>query len=533
MEFSIIDWITLGIYFLVLAALGVYFSLRQKSATQFFLAGRNTRWYAIGTSIFAANISSEHLIGLAGSGATTGLAVGAYEWMAVFCLFILGWVFLPKYIKSQVFTMPEFLERRFNAHCRWYITILSIVAYIFTKISVSLFAGAIVLKYTVGWDYMTSAFILVIATGIYTIAGGLAAVIYADILQTIVIITGSAILTIIGLVEVGGFAGLRESLPSGSFDMVYPASHDVYPWTGVIFGILILGIWYWATDQYIVQKTLSARNLDQARAGTNLTAALKILPVFIFVLPGLIAHALWPAEVEASPDLAYPMMLTRLLPSGLSGLVMAALLAAIISSLSAVFNSISTLFTMDIYRKLKPAAKDRELVRMGRIFTAVIVVIGVIWIPLIRHLSNQIYQYLQSVQAYISPPITAVFLTGILWKKSTGKAAFITLITGGILGAFRFILDIISKSSDVGWFKGFAELSFLNYCIIMFIICLMLLIVLSYLLTDTSSMKKTDELVIHKEELTSGKISTWTIVNIGFSAVVGLTVIMLWIHFSQ
>lgn len=532
MKFSTIDWITLGLYFMILAAVGVYFSLRQKSAAQFFLAGRNTRWYAIGTSIFAANISSEHLIGLAGSGATAGLAVGAYEWMAVFCLFILAWVFLPKYIKSKVFTLPEFLEKRFNTQCRWYMSIISIVAYIFTKISVSLFAGAIVLKYTVGWDYITSAFILVVATGIYTIAGGLAAVIYADILQTAVIIAGSASLTIIGLVKLNGFAGLKASLPSGFFDMVYPASHNVYPWTGVIFGILILGIWYWATDQYIVQKALSARNLDQARAGANLTAALKILPVFIFVLPGLIAHALWPAEVKASPDLAYPMMLTRLLPTGLAGLTMAALLAAIISSLSAVFNSCSTLFTMDIYHKLKPAAKDKELVRMGRIFTVVIMIIGILWIPLIRHLNNQIYQYLQSVQAYIGPPITAVFLAGVFWKKTTGKAAFITLITGGILGAFRFIMDIISKSIDVGWLKGFVELSFLNYCIIMFIVCLMLLIILSYLKPDEPSKNKTDELLIHKEELTHAKISTWTIVNIGFSIIVGLTVIILWIHFS-
>jgi SSS family solute:Na+ symporter len=532
MKFSIIDWITLGFYFLVLAALGVYFSFKQKSATQYFLAGRNTRWYAIGTSVFAANISSEHLIGLAGSGATAGLAVGGYEWMAAFCLFILAWVFLPKYIKSKVFTIPEFLERRFNPHCRWYITIISIISYIFTKISVALFAGAIVLKYTVGWNYMTSAFILVIATGIYTMAGGLAAVIYADILQTTVIIAGSALLTIIGLVKVNGFVGLRESLPSGFFDMVYPSSHNVYPWTGMIFGILIIGIWYWATDQYIVQKTLSARNLNQARAGANFTAALKILPVFIFVLPGLIARSLWPVEVEASPDIAYPMMLTRLLPSGFSGLIMAAVLAAIISSLSAVFNSISTLFTMDIYLKLKPAAEDKELVLMGRIFIVVIVIIGVIWIPLIRHLSNQIYQYLQSVQSYISPPITAVFLTGILWRKTSGKAAFITLITGGILGALRFILDIFAKSLDVSWLKGFVELSFLNYSIIMFIICLILIISLSYILPETSSVKKSEDLIIRKGELGEGKISTWTIVNIGFSVVVGITIIMLWIHFS-
>ncbi|GAI49305.1 unnamed protein product, partial [marine sediment metagenome] len=236
----------------------------------------------------------------------------------------------------------EFLEQRFNSECRWYVTGISIIAYIFTKISVALFAGAILLKYTVGWDYMTSALILVVATGIYTIAGGLAAVIYADIIQTTILIVGSAVLVIIGMQEVNGFHGLREALPPDFFDMVWPANHDVYPWPGVIFGILILGIWYWATDQYIVQKALSARNLDQARAGANLTALLKILPVFIFVLPGLIARALWSAEIETSPDMAYPMMLTRLLPPGLSGLVMAALLAALISSLSAVFNASST-----------------------------------------------------------------------------------------------------------------------------------------------------------------------------------------------
>ena len=214
MELSIYDWLILGLYFLILFTLGVYFARKQKSATQYFLAGRKSRWYVIGPSTFAANISSEHLIGLAGSGAAAGLAVGAYEWMAVFCLFSLAWIFLPKYLKSKVFTMPEFLEKRFNPQCRWYLTVISIIAYIFTKISVALFAGAIILKFTVGWDYLTSALILVVATGLYAMAGGLSAVIYADLIQTTILIAGSVILTLIGLDKVDGFAGLRNALPS-------------------------------------------------------------------------------------------------------------------------------------------------------------------------------------------------------------------------------------------------------------------------------------------------------------------------------
>ncbi|MFW6227797.1 MAG: sodium:solute symporter family transporter, partial [Bacteroidota bacterium] len=396
MVFNLLDWIVVFVYFGFLFSLAVYFSRKQKNTTDYFLAGRNSKWYAIGTSIFAANISSEHLIGLAGSGAAAGLAVGAYEWMAVFCLFGLIWIFLPGYLKSKIFTMPEFLEKRYNSQSRWYLSIISLLAYIFTKISVALFAGAIILKLVLGWDYMVSALILIVFTGLYTIAGGLSAVIFADIIQTVVLIIGSIVLTIIGLDRVGGFMELKNSLPPSFFDMFRSVNDPVYPWPGVIFGILILGIWYWATDQYIVQKALSAKHLDQARAVGNLTALLKILPVFIFVLPGLIARVLWPEQLAASPDSAYPLLLTRLLPPGFSGIILAALFAALISSLSAVFNSCASIFTMDIYRKIKPGANEKRLVLTGRIFTGIIVVIGLLWIPIIRHMSNQIYQYLQA-----------------------------------------------------------------------------------------------------------------------------------------
>ena len=531
MKFGFFDWLILGVYFLLLFMIGAYYSRKQKNTTQYFLAGRKSRWYAIGASIFAANISSEHLIGLAGSGAAAGLAVGAYEWMAVFCLFSLIWIFLPNYLKSKVFTMPEFLEKRYNPQSRWYLTSISILAYIFTKISVALFAGAILLKYLLGLDTLTSALILVTVTGIYTIAGGLAAVIFADVIQAIILISGSLILTLTGLSRVGGFAGLRESLPPGFFDMVHPASHPVYPWPGVFFGILILGIWYWSTDQYIVQKALSARNLDHARAGANLTALLKILPVFIFVLPGLIGRALWPDELANNPDMAYPIVISRLLPAGLSGLVVAALLAALVSSLSAVFNSCSSLFTMDIYRKINPGAGERQLVFTGRIFTGIIVMIGILWIPFIRHMSDQIYQYLQAVQSYIGPPITAVFLLGIFWKRATGKAAFITLITGGLIGAARFVLDILSKNHDLGFVTPAVTMSFLNFSIIIFLVCVLLMVVISTL-TQLPDREKTEDIVIDFSRIRQTHYTRWTYINIAFSVLVGLIVVSLWSYFS-
>ena len=534
MELTFIDWISIGVYFLFLFGTGLYFSRRQKTASDYFLAGRNSRWYAIGSSVFAANISSEHLIGLAGSGAAAGLAVGAYEWMAVFCIFALIWFFLPRYLKSKVFTMPEFLERRFNSACRWYLTTLSILAYIFTKISVALFAGAIIMKFVLGWDYMFSALVLVVFTGLYTIAGGLSAVIFADMVQTAILIIGSVILTLIGINRAGGLHEIHASLPPDFFDMLRPASDPHYPWPGIIFGIFILGIWYWATDQYIVQKALSARNLDHARAGGNLTALLKILPVFLFVFPGLIARVLWPEQVASEPDMAYPMLLTNLLPPGVSGLVIAALMAALISSLSAVFNSTSSIFTMDIFRKFRPDAPDRTLVRAGRIFTVVIVVIGLLWIPLIRHLSNQIYQYLQSVQAYISAPVTAVFLVGILWKRTTGKAAFITLLTGGILGALRFVLDIVTKNHALPGLEFYTGIPFLNFCVFLFILCVILLISIS-MITENPSFKKADiELICDtgKGQVARKGEQRLLYVNIAFSILVGLTVISLWIWLS-
>lgn len=533
MVLSTFDWITITVYFLAVFAVGFYFARKKRTSRDYFLAGNKIGWFAVGASIFATNIGSEHFIGLAGSGAATGLAVGAYEIAAAYCIFVLAWVFLPYYLKSRVYTMPEFLERRFNPQCRWFLTGISLFAYVFTKISVSLFAGAILIKAVIGWPPLVSAVLLVLATGVYTVAGGLSAVIYTDMIQAFILIGGSIVLTVVGMVKVGGFEGLRAALPPDFFHMIKPMNHPVYPWTGTIFGILILGIWYWGTDQVIVQRALGAKNLTHSRGSALFAAALKILPLFILVLPGLIAHALWKTELAADPDMAYPFIVTRLMPAGLAGLMIAALLAALMSSLSAVFNSCSTLITMDVYRKINPDASERRLVTIGRWTTVAIVIVSILWIPMIRFLSNQVYQYLQSIQAYVGAPISAVFLTGVLWKRSTGTAAITTLITGVLLGVIRFATDILLK---MGYsipfpFSLLTGYAFLNYSVIIFIVCVLIMIVIS-LATAKPDEEKIRNLTFSPGTITEGVDRIWTVVHIAVTILVGITVTAIWMHFA-
>ena len=371
-----IDIAIIAVYFVVIFAIGFYFARKERTSTDYFLASRNVGWFAIGASLFVSNISTEHFIGLAGSGASSGLAVGSFEWLACLILLVLGWVFVPFYLRSNVFTMPEFLERRFSRSCAVYLAGISILAYVFTKISVHLYAAAIVLERVVGWSPLTAAVILVIATGIYTIAGGLAAVIYTDLVQTLILIVGAVILTVIGMHQVGGFAGLRAALPASYFHMVKPMSDPDFPWTGIFFGAPILGIWYWCTDQVIVQRVLSAKDEGHAKAATIFAGFLKILPVFMLVLPGLIAVALYRDLFKFGPhgevlngDIAYPTLIINLLPTGLVGVMIAALLAALMGAMSSVFNSASTLVTLDFYKKIKPDASEKQLVGFGRVMT--------------------------------------------------------------------------------------------------------------------------------------------------------------------
>jgi SSS family solute:Na+ symporter len=544
-----IDLAIIAVYFVLVFAIAFYFARRKRTSEDYFLASRDVGWFAIGASLFVSNISTEHFIGLAGSGATSGLPVGHFEWMACIMVLILGWVFVPFYKRSNVFTMPEFLERRFNRNCAVYLAAISILAYIFTKISVHLYAAAIVLERVVGWSPLTAAFILVIATGIYTIAGGLAAVIYTDLVQTLILIFGAVILTIIGLDKAGGFAGLRAALPPSYFHMFRPMSDPEFPWTGIFFGAPILGIWYWCTDQVIVQRVLSAKDEGNAKAATIFAGFLKILPVFILVLPGLIAYKLYPDSFYtvnghvSNGDIAYPTLIVNLLPAGLVGLMIAALLAALMGAMSSVFNSSSTLVTLDFYKKLRPQASESQLVTIGRVATGVMVVLGLLWVPFIHLLSAQLYIYLQSVQAYISPPITACFLFGILWPRMNGKGAISSLLVGFVLGVVRFVLEVLDKTRhyDSSLIRGIVDINFLHYAIVMFLICSAVLIAVSYTSPAPSREKLaglTFATVAEKldtKEIIGPKLAAETVfehrMNVAFSLLLLVTVIGLWIHF--
>ena len=480
-----LDIVIIAGYFAVIFGIGFYFARKEKNSTEYFLAGRNVGWFAIGASLFVSNISTEHFIGLAGSGATSGLAVGHFEWLACLILLILGWVFVPFYLRSNVFTMPEFLERRFSRGSAVYLASISIIAYVLTKISVHLWAAAIVLKGVVGWSPLQAALILVIVTGIYTIAGGLSAVIYTEVVQTLVLLTGAIALTFIGLHEVGGFAGLRAVVPDSYFHMMKPASDPDFPWTGIFFGAPILGIWYWCTDQVIVQRVLSARDEGHAKAGTIFAGFLKLLPVFLLVLPGLIAFALFkdmftigPNGTPTNGDIAFPTLILNLLPTGLVGLMIAALLAALMGGMASVFNSTSTLVTLDFYKKLKPDASEKQLVLIGRLATGVMVLLGIAWVPFITRISGQLYIYLQSVQGYISPPIASCFILGILWTRMNAQGALSSLLTGFVLGTMRFLLELVypggsGAPESIQWL---ISMNFLHYALLMFIVCSLVLI---------------------------------------------------------
>lgn len=544
-----VDLVIIGIYFVIIFGIGYYFSRKERTSEDYFLAGRNIGWFAIGASLFVSNISTEHFIGLAGSGATSGLAVGHFEWLACMILLLLGWVFVPFYLRSNVFTMPEFLERRFNRHCATYLATISVIAYIFTKISVHLYAAAKVLGTVVGWNPIVAALILVIATGIYTIAGGLAAVIYTDLVQTLILLAGAIALTIIGLDKAGGFAGLRDAVPAGYFHMIKPATDSEFPWTGIFFGAPILGIWYWCTDQVIVQRVLSARDEGHAKAGTIFAGFLKILPVFVLVLPGIIAVALFPSMFTTSNghvtngDIAYPMLIVNLLPKGLVGLMIAALLAALMGAMSAVFNSASTMVTLDFYKKFRPQATDRQLVYFGRAATFGMVILGILWLPFISKLNSQLYLYLQSVQAYISPPIAVCFIFGILWPRLNGQGALSSLLVGFVLGTVRFVYEVLDKTRHYSSkaIRSLVEMNFLHYAILMFVICTVVLVGISMMypaperkkiagLTFATVDEKIETTGVVRANL-ARETKTERTVNLAFTGLLIATVLGLWIYF--
>ena len=533
-SFQIIDWTIVGMYFLVLFGIAWWvIKQKQESTTDYFLAGRHIGWFVVGASIFASNIGSEHIVGLAGTAAKTGVVMGHYE-LHSWLVLLLGWVFVPFYMRSRVFTMPEFLEMRYSPTARWFLSVVSLVGYVLTKVSVTVYAGAVVFQVLMGIDFWTGALIVVLFTGIYTILGGLRAVVYTESIQAIILIVGSVTVTIAGLLKIGGWSNLVAIAGSEHFNLFLPADHPEFPWPGMVFAPPIVGLWYWCTDQYIVQRVLAAKNETQARRGAIFASYLKLLPFFIFIIPGVIAYALAKTgQINlAQPDQAFPTMVKALLPTGLRGLVVGGLLAALMSSLAAVFNSCSTLFTIDIYKKFKPDSSEKTLVRVGRIATGVIVISGILWIPFMKHISGELYHYLQSVQAYIAPPIAAVFLLGLFWKRINSKGALVALIGGFVLGMMRLVAEL-NKEALSGWLFTFANLNFLYFAIFLFLICISMMVIVS-LLTPAPSYEKIQGLT-YATTVSTDKAKSWASWNykdVFVSAIVIIIIAFTLIYFS-
>ena len=529
-----LDWIVIAAYFSVILGIA-WWVIRQKqeSSTQYFLAGRHVGWFVIGASIFASNIGSEHLVGLAGTGAKTGLAMGHYE-LHAWCILLLGWVFVPFYMRSKVFTMPEFLEKRYSPTARWFLSLISLVAYVLTKVSVTIYAGAIVFQALLGTEFWTGALITVVLTGIYTILGGLRAVVYTEALQAIVLLVGSITVTIVGIIKIGGWNNLVEIAGSEHFNLFLPLDHPDFPWLGMLLAPPIVGIWYWCTDQCIVQRVLAARNETQARRGTILASYLKLFPIFIFFIPGVTAYALAKTGQLNLPaaDQAFPAMIKMLLPAGIRGLVVGGLLAALMSSLAAVFNSCSTLFTMDIYKKLKPQASEKTLVLVGRIATGVVVVCGILWIPLMKFISSELYHYLQSVQAYFAPPIFSVFLLGLFWKRINSRGALTALIGGFVIGMLRLVAEIF-KDKLSGWLYTFADVNFLYFCVYLTLFCIGIMIVVS-MLTRAPEYEKIQGLTYATTMAADKKASrlSWNKRDVILSVIVLVIIALMMVLFS-
>nr|7SL8_A Chain A, Sodium/glucose cotransporter 1 [Homo sapiens] len=470
------------IYFLLVMAVGLWsmFKTNRGTVGGFFLAGRSMVWWPIGASLFASNIGSGHFIGLAGTGAASGLAVGGFEWNALVLLLVLGWVFVPIYIKAGVVTMPEYLRKRFGGQrIQVYLSVLSLFLYIFTKISVDIFSGAIFINLALGWNLYLSIILLLAITALYTITGGLAAVIYTDTLQTLIMLIGALILMGFAFHEVGGYDAFMEkymkAIPTivsdgnttfqekcytpraDSFHIFRDPLTGDLPWPGFIFGLTILALWYWCTDQVIVQRCLAAKNMSHVKGGCILAGYLKLLPMFIMVMPGMISRILFPDKVACvvpsecekycgtkvgCTNIAYPTLVVELMPNGLRGLMLAVMLAALMSSLTSIFNSASTLFTMDIYAKVRKRASEKELMIVGRLFVLFLVVVSIAWIPIVQSAqSGQLFDYIQSVSSYLAPPVAAVFLLAIFWKRVNEQGAFWGLILGLLLGLSRLILE--------------------------------------------------------------------------------------------
>jgi SSS family solute:Na+ symporter len=429
MTFLPIDWIIVLIYAVVIFAVGFFVVKKPKTSEGYFLAGRKLRWPFIGASLLASNISAEHFVGLAGGGYLVGMAIGAaYEWSAIFCLLPLILVFLSFYLKNRIYTVPEFLERRFSPSVRSLLSWIMVIFSILTKISISLWASALVFQTLFQWDPRLVIWIVATITALYTMKGGLMTVVYTDAIQTVVLLSAACVLTILGLHEVGGLGALHARVPAELFKAFRPMTDPNIPWTGAIFGVICLGgAFYWSMDQVLVQRVFAARDLNEGRKGAIFAGALKLLIPFVLVVPGIISRALWPDLPNA--DQAYPKLLGAVMPHGLLGLTVAGISAALMGHMSATFNSISTMFTRDFYLKLRPNAEHKRQILVGRIAVAAVALMGALWAPIIGKFGS-LWDYLQQVSFGLVIPFAGVFFIGVAWKRITTKGVWAGTLTG-------------------------------------------------------------------------------------------------------
>ena len=524
----LLDWIVIGAFCLALIGIVLWVvSQKNDNSADYFLGGKDATWIAIGASIFASNIGSEHLIGLAGAGASSGMAMAHWEiqgWM----ILILGWVFVPFYTRSMVYTMPEFLERRFNKESRTILSVISLISYVLTKVAVTVYAGGLVFQQVFGikelWGidfFWIAAIGLVVITAIYTIFGGMKSVLYTSVLQTPILLLGSLIILVLGLKALGSWDQMLqlcdvkpnyEGAQGTMIHLMRSNSDPQYPWLGALVGSAVIGFWYWCTDQFIVQRVLSGKNEKEARRGTIFGAYLKLLPVFLFLIPGMIAFALHqkylaaggegflPMLANGSPnaDAAFPTLVAKILPAGVKGLVVCGILAALMSSLASLFNSSAMLFTIDFWKRLKPNTSEKSLVRIGQTATVVIVILGILWIPIMRSVGDVLYTYLQDVQSVLAPGIAAAFLLGICWKRASAKGGMWGLLSGIIIGLTRLGAKVyysnVTDATD-SWFKTvFYDFNWLFFCGVMLIVCCLVVIIVS-LFTEAPSEQKIQGLV--------------------------------------
>ncbi|MBP3826903.1 MAG: sodium:solute symporter [Prevotella sp.] len=525
---ALLDWIVIGVFVCALVGIVLWVvSQKNNDSADYFLGGRDATWIAIGASLFASNIGSEHLIGLAGTGAASGMAMAHWE-MQGWMILLLGWVFVPFYTRSMVYTMPEFLERRYNSQSRTILSTISLISYVLTKVAVTVYAGGLVFQQVFGikelWGidfFWIAAIGLVIITAIYTIFGGMKSVLYTSVLQTPILLLGSLIILVLGLKELGGWDQMLqlcdvkpnyEGAQGTMIHLMRSNSDPQYPWLGALLGSAIIGFWYWCTDQYIVQRVLSGKNEREARRGTIFGAYLKLLPVFLFLIPGMIAFAIHQKYIGAggegflpllangnpNADAAFPTLVAKLLPAGVKGLVVCGILAALMSSLASLFNSSAMLFTIDFYKRLRPQTSEKALVRIGQAATVIIVILGILWIPIMRSVGDVLYTYLQDVQSVLAPGIAATFLLGICWKRASAKGGQWGLLSGLIIGLTRLGAKVYySNTPDAAqtWFKSvFYDFNWLFFCGCMLVVCLLVVIIVS-LCTEAPDKKKIEGLV--------------------------------------